>query len=28
LTRRDRVHEDGSRSGPPPQRRGFPISGS
>jgi alpha(1,3/1,4) fucosyltransferase len=24
LVRRDRVHEDGSRSGPPPFRRGFP----
>lgn len=26
LVRRDRVHEDGSRSGPPPSRRGFPTS--
>ncbi len=24
LVRRDRVHEDGSRNGPPPPRRGFP----
>jgi hypothetical protein len=27
LVRRDRVHEDGSRSGPPPFRRGFPNKG-
>ena len=27
LVRRDRVHEDGSRNGPPPPRRGFPKLG-
>jgi len=26
LVKRDRVHEDGSRSGPPPPRRGFPSA--
>jgi hypothetical protein len=28
LVRRDKIHEDGSRNGPPPFRRGFPPAGS
>ena len=28
LVRRDLTHEDGSRNGPPPPRRGFPVSSS
>ena len=28
LVRRDRIHEDGSRNGPPPPRRGFPANSS
>jgi len=27
LVRRDRIHEDGARNGPPPPRRGFPAAG-